>query len=108
MLEPFRALGPVVDVNSTVSYSESAHAAGSGLTDDVCKDTGSWKEFPVGLLKYNITTMRAVHSLYKDLVTKHPEFSGSFVQCENYPMQGVQSIDIASTAYAHRGDSILV
>lgn len=97
-----------MDTNTTVSYSESAHAAGAGLTDDVCKNTGSWKPFPAGLLKYNITTMRAVYNLHKDLVTKHPEFSRSVVQCENYPMQGVQSIDSASTAYAHRGDNILV
>ena len=108
VLEPFRALSPVVDVNVTTSYSESAHAAGSGLNDTVCQDGGSWKLYPIGLLKYNITAERAVYSLYKDLVTTHPEFNASVVQHESYPMQGVQSIDAGSTAYAHRSDNILV
>ena len=98
----------MVDVNSTVSYSESAHAAGAGLTDDVCKDGGSWKPFPAGLLEYNITAVRAVYDLHKDLVMKHPEFNRSIVQFENFPKQRVQSIDAASTAYAHRADNILV
>lgn len=51
---------------------------------------------------------RVVYGLLKDLVTTHPEFSGSVVQHESYPMQGVQSIDAGSTAYAHRSDNILV
>lgn len=49
-----------------------------------------------------------MYGLLKDLVTTHPEFSGSVVQHESYPMQGVQSIDAGSTAYAHRSDNILV
>ena len=75
---------------------------------DVCQDTGSWKPFPVGLLEYNITAVRKVYTLYKDLVTKHPDFNRSIVQFENFPMQDVQSIDAASTAYAHRDDNIIV
>ena len=97
-----------MDINSTVSYSDSAHAAGAGLTDGVCQNTGSWKPFPVGLLEYNVTAVRKVYNLYKDLVTKHPEFDRSIVQFENFPMRFVQSIEAASTAYAHRGDNILV
>ena len=79
----------MVDVNSTVSYSESAHAAGAGLTDDVCKDGWSWKPFPVGLLEYNITTIRIVYNLHKDLFTKHPDFNRSIVHFENFPMQRI-------------------
>ena len=108
ILQPFRLLGPVADVNVTTSYSDSAHAAGAGLNDPVCQDGLSGKLAPVGLLKYNITTERAVYDLHKDLVSTHPEFNGSVVQHESYPMQGVQSIDAESTAYAHRIDNILV
>ncbi|KAL8730099.1 MAG: hypothetical protein Q9166_004298 [cf. Caloplaca sp. 2 TL-2023] len=56
---------------------------------------------------FNISDVQ-VYSIYTDLVTTHPEFKGSVVQFEAYPVKKVQSVDRASTAYAHRDDNLLV
>ena len=108
MLAPFYALQPVAATNETVSYPGVAHAAAAGLTDPVCQLGTSWSLFPVGLQTYNIKSNRAVYDLYKEMVNKYPAMSGSIVQFEGYAQEGVQAVDPDSTAYAHRGDYLLV
>ena len=107
-LAPFIALGPMALTNVTTPYTNLAHASESGVTDPVCQPGGSKKLFPVGLLKYNITTNRALYNLFSKMLTDHPDFNNSVVQFEGYSMQGVQAVDPASTAYAHREDNLLV
>lgn len=108
MLAPFYALQPVVATNVTGPYPGVAHAAGAGLTDFVCQPGFDWSLFPVGLQTYNIQTNRAIYNLYKDMVNKHPAMNNSVVQFEGYAQEGVRAVDPDSTAYAHRGDSLLV
>ena len=107
-LQPFLALNPVVAINVTVPYSKAADADGAGFNDALCADFGSRKTFPVGLNQFDIPTERKVYNLLKDMVAAHPSFNTSFVQHESYPLQGVRAVDDASTAYAHRGDNLLV
>lgn len=106
-LVPFLDLGPVAAVNDTVSFPDLADAVGTGSKSQVCQDGGSGTEFPVGLKTYNTTANRAVHNLYKKMIAEQPAFSGSTVQFENYPVQKMQSIDPASTAYPHREDNLM-
>ncbi|KAL9008563.1 MAG: hypothetical protein Q9180_009492 [Flavoplaca navasiana] len=42
------------------------------------------------------------------MVRKYPEMKGSVVQFEAYPMEGVRRVREGKTAYAHRGDGLLV
>ena len=107
-LAPFYALQPFVATNETVPYTGAAHAAASGLTDAVCQPGNSWRLYPVGLQYYNISTNRAIFDLYKDMVNKYPAMSSSVIQFEGYPQQGVRAVEPDSTAYAHRGDTLLV
>lgn len=107
-LAPFFALGPKVSVNETIPYTDLAHAAAAGLEDPVCQSGGSKKLFPVGLLKYNSSTNRAIYNLFSKMLTEHPDFNNSVVQFEGYSMQGVKVVEPASTAYAHREDNLLV
>ena len=108
LFAPFLTLKPVVATNVTVPYTGVAHAAGAGTEDPVCAKGLSWKLFPVGLQIYNISTNRAIYNIFSKMVTENPEFNNSVVQFEGYAMQGVKAVDPASTAYAHRGDNLLV
>ena len=109
ILAPFYALQPVAATNETVPYTGTAHAAGAGVTDPVCQPGTGGYLFPVGLQTYNIETNRAVYDLFKEMVNEYPAMSpASVVQFENYPMEGVRAVEPDSTAYAHRGDSLLV
>ena len=100
-------LEPVLAINDTVPYPDLADATGIGLNTPTCQPGGSGSLNPVGLKEYNVTTNRVVYNLFKEMVTKHPDLNGSIVQFENYPVQKMQTIDAASTAYAHRSDNIL-
>lgn len=64
--------------------------------------------FPIGLRTYNATANRAVYNLFKKMVIEQPAFNGSIVHFENYPVEKMQSIDSASTAYPHRDGNLLV
>ena len=108
ILAPFYALQPVAATNVTVPYTGTAHAGGAGVTDAVCQPGDSWRLYPVGLQSYNIRTNRAIFDLYKDMVDKNPAMSSSIVQFEGYPQEGVRAVEPDSTAYAHRGDNLLV
>ena len=108
LLAPFSALKPVVATNETTPYPGVAHAAGTGVTDEVCQRGTSDYLVPIGLQSYNITTNRAVYNLYKKMVTEYPALAASIVQFEGYPQQAVQAVEPDSTAYAHRDDYVLV
>jgi hypothetical protein len=108
LIAPFLSLDPVVAVNKTVPYTGVALAAGTSLNDTVCKPGASWKLFPVGLQVYNATSNRAIYKLLSTMIAENPIFNGSVVQFEGYSLQGVRAVDPASTAYAHRGDNLLV
>ena len=109
MLAPFYALQPIAATNATVPYPEVAHAAASGNTDPVCQPGTSDYLFPVGLQTYNPETNRAVYDLFKEMINNYPTLgSQSAVQFEGYAQQGVRAVEPDSTAYAHRGDSLLV
>lgn len=107
-LTPFLDLGPVAAVNDTVSFPDLADAVGTGSKSPVCQDGGRGTQFPVGLKTYNTTANRAVHSLFKKMIVEQPAFSRSIIQFENYPVQEMNSVDPASTAYPHRDDNPLV
>ena len=109
MLAPFYALQPIAATNETVPYPDVAHASGSGVTDPVCQRGPSYYSIPIGLQTFNIETNRAVYTLFAEMVNKYPAsaWNESVVQFEGYAQQGVRAVDPDSTAYAHRGDSLL-
>lgn len=108
ILAPFFALNPISATNETVPYTGAAHAAGAGVTDATCLPGVSAQLYPVGLQTYNISTNRAIYNLYKTMVNENPGLNTSIVQFEGYAQQGIRAVEPDSTAYAHRGDSLLV
>ncbi|KAL9596385.1 MAG: hypothetical protein Q9219_005820 [cf. Caloplaca sp. 3 TL-2023] len=108
-LDLFNSLNPTsMWKKDSLLPTEIQPAASQDVDSGVCKHGNTWRLFPVGLKTYNTTANRAVYNLYKQLVSEHPEFNGSVVQFENYALEGMQAVDPASTAYAHRDDDILV
>ena len=81
---------------------------GTGIIDEVCQRGTSDHLVPIVIQSYNITTNRAVYSLYKKMVNKYLAISASMVQFEGYPQEAVQAVEPDSTAYAHREDYVLV
>ncbi|KAI4178691.1 MAG: hypothetical protein LQ346_007366 [Caloplaca aetnensis] len=106
--QTFLDLDPSTTSNQTVAYPDLADAVGTGMNSPICQPGNSAAVFPVGLLRFNTTAIHRVFDIYTELVLQHPDFSHSVVQFEAYPVQKVQSVDFASTAYAHRGDNLLV
>ncbi|KAL8933041.1 MAG: hypothetical protein Q9211_005998, partial [Gyalolechia sp. 1 TL-2023] len=104
------ALQPRKSSNQSVPYTELADAVGTGTNSPVCGHSGiSAATFPIGLREYDIGAIHRVYDLYTELVAQHPDFRASAMQFEAYPMEGVRNVDgYASTAYAHRGDNILI
>ncbi|KAL8767160.1 MAG: hypothetical protein Q9209_006251 [Squamulea sp. 1 TL-2023] len=92
----------------SLSPAEIQAAASQDVDSSVCAHRQTWRLFPLGLKKYNVTANREVYNLFKQLVAKHPEFDGTVAQFENYAQQGMRAVNPASTAYANRDDDILV
>ncbi|KAI4285447.1 MAG: hypothetical protein L6R38_000611 [Xanthoria sp. 2 TBL-2021] len=92
----------------SLSPTEIQPAASQDIDSDICAHGQTWRLFPLGLKKYNVTANRQVYDLFKQLVTEHPDFNRTVGQFENYAQQGVKAVDPASTAYANRDDDILV
>lgn len=110
-LDLFVNLNPsAITMKDSLLPTEIQTAASQDIDSDVCVNPHrfTWRLFPLGLKTHNITAHRAVFNLYKQLLTEHPEFSGTVVQFENYAWEGMRAIDAASTAYSQRDDNILV
>lgn len=106
-LAPFLALAPILNDNSSLPYTDIPDHEGTGIDGPVCASGSSQLLFPVGLLAYNISTNRAIYDLFKQMVDQNPQFNGSYVQFENYALEGMKAVNPDSTAYPHREDNCL-
>ncbi|KAL8709491.1 MAG: hypothetical protein Q9220_005733 [cf. Caloplaca sp. 1 TL-2023] len=104
------ALSPIHVSNATFPYAQVSHRSfQASVGDPTClAGISSKTRFPVGLKTYNTSINRQIYDLFEEMITAHPALATSFVQFEAFPMQGVKAVGAASTAYAHRGDDILV
>lgn len=108
IIQPLLNLNPKSNTNHSVPYTEVADAVGTGMKSPVCNLSGtSAATFPIGLKGYEINAIHQVYEIFTELVTQYPDFRGSAMQFEAYPMGEVKSVDEKSTAYAHRRDSLL-
>ncbi|KAL8990450.1 MAG: hypothetical protein Q9177_000900 [Variospora cf. flavescens] len=105
--KPYFDLGPVFQNDSMVAYPTLASASGLGDEDFSCAHGFNRVQYPVGLLNYNISSIRAVYELFKEQTLAVPALNLSTVVFEGYSLQGVKAVPAASTAYPHREDNIL-
>ncbi|KAL8691344.1 MAG: hypothetical protein Q9218_003412 [Villophora microphyllina] len=107
--KPFWDLGQVSIKNYTTTYSGSFVAAGTGVNDFVCKEPfGPSYLFSIGLQTYNVPVIGQRFKLFSNKVKQNPTFSQSSVMLEGYSLEAVKAVDPASTAFAHRDDTILI
>ncbi|KAL8669581.1 MAG: hypothetical protein Q9168_005836 [Polycauliona sp. 1 TL-2023] len=105
----FNGLQPVATRRwNSLSPTEIQPAAGQDIDSSTCAHGSTWRLLPLGLKKYNVTANRQVYELFKQLVAEHPDFNRTVGQFESYALQGMKAVDPNSTAYANRGDDILV
>ncbi|KAL8646384.1 MAG: hypothetical protein Q9210_006173, partial [Variospora velana] len=108
-VQPFLNLDPVIASNATTAYKNLAHeATGTGVGDPLCAGGTTKAFYSAGLKRYNVAANRMVYEVFSDMVTRAPALNGSFVQFEGYALQGMEAVDEASSAYAHREDNHLV
>lgn len=107
-IQPLLNITPKRSSNQSVAYIDLADAVGTGVNSPVCNLSGtSASTFPIGLQGYDINAIHQVYDIFTELVTQNPDFRGSAVQFEAYPMGEVRRVDEKGTAYAHRGDGLL-
>ncbi|KAL8688925.1 MAG: hypothetical protein Q9218_005281 [Villophora microphyllina] len=108
-IRPLLSLNPILMTNQSIAYPDLADAVGTGVTSPVCQDQQhSAAIFPVGLFTFNITAIRQIYDLYRDLLISKPEFNSSVTKFEAFLVQKMQTIGHSSTAYTHRDDNLLV
>jgi hypothetical protein len=107
---PFRALGPARDTtNSSLSYHDIfVLNRNTEESTEICEKGWYRHLFPTGLKRYDPTAQRKVYDIFNNLTGTFPDLvPASLYIIEGYPTQGVRAIPDYSTAFPHRGDSIL-
>lgn len=107
--QPFHDIGPFSIEPQSGTYRDLGAWTGISVTDAPCQKAGfANPRFPIYLEKYNPTAQRQVYDLFQSITHGDSPFSNALFMFEGYSMQGVKAIDSASTAYAYRGDNLLV
>lgn len=105
---PFDAIGPFSREEGNAPYPELFGRTTSSSADPLCQKGFSHVQYPVGLVKYNVTTQRQIYEHFKEVTTAIPQFLNASVVLETYSVAGVKAIPADSSAYPHREDNILV
>ncbi|KAJ5629512.1 hypothetical protein N7528_003169 [Penicillium herquei] len=106
---PFDKLGPVLSMGDKGTYNDLPMWTSNAEDSPPCQKSGLANvRFPVDLQTYNPTTQRLAFDTFSNFTQRFPAFNNSLFLFEGYSLQGVQSIDDESTAFAHREANLLV
>ncbi|KAK4129230.1 FAD-binding domain-containing protein [Parathielavia appendiculata] len=107
--QPFRNLGPISVTPRNGTYRDMSSWVGISLDSPPCQNAGlANPRFPIYLEAYNPAAMQQVYSAFASATNASSPFANSLFMFEGYSMQGVEAVSPASTAYAFRGDHLLV
>jgi hypothetical protein len=106
-ITPFKNLGPVLTQEGNVPYSQIANVSQTDVDSAVCAKGSDRLLYAVDLVRYNVSTNRAIYDLFRNATVAEPKYQGSVVLFESYSQQGVRAIAPDSTAYAHRANNIV-
>ncbi|KAM3427267.1 hypothetical protein NHJ13734_009045 [Beauveria thailandica] len=108
-IKPFEHLGAVVTDQGSGDYTQLAAWTGNANESPPCQKAGFANiRFPIDLETYSIETQRAVYNLFAKGTKETPAFANSLFLFEGYSTQGVKAISSESTAFAFRGNNLLV
>jgi hypothetical protein len=107
--QPFENIGPLeVKKHQSVSYPEIPSLTATGVKDFACLHGSSVILTPINIQEYNPESQRAVYEVFTKVTGEVPELSNSFIMFEGYSLNGVKAVAEESTAFAHRGDNIVM
>lgn len=66
------------------------------------------QKFSIDLEIYDIQAMRAVYEKFKNATIVEPALAGSYFLLEGYGVKGIQDVPAENTAFAQRGNNLLV
>lgn len=105
----FHDIGPLSATPQTGNYKDLAAWTGVSVDSPPCSKNGAaHPRFPIYLQKYNPAAMKQAYELYASGAGPDSDFSNSIFMFEGYSGKGVDAIDADSTAFAFRGDNLLV
>ena len=106
---PFHALGPIAATPNTGTYRDVSRWVGISLDGPPCQKTGAANpRFLIYLPQYNPSAQVELYNHFAAATNASSPFANSLLMFEGYSMQGVQAVDETSSAYAFRGDNLLV
>ncbi|KAK5662338.1 hypothetical protein OQA88_8245 [Cercophora sp. LCS_1] len=107
--QPFHDIGPFSIEPASGSYRDISGWVGINLDAPPCQKAGfANPRFPIYLEKFNATAMGEVYDAFKTATLPSSPFHGSLFMFEGYSTQGVKSISASSSAFAFRGDNLLI
>lgn len=105
---PFTALGPAVSDGAAGDYRDIPRWTANGAEQAACQKGLAALRFPIDLQVYDIPAQRQIYDLFTSTIQETPALNTSLALFEGYPVQGVQAVPAASTAYPFRESHLLV
>ncbi|KAM3508573.1 hypothetical protein MY11210_006681 [Beauveria gryllotalpidicola] len=104
-----RALGPLRVEDRPGTYRDLAAWTMISAADAPCQKLGAANlRFPLYLDAYDVGAVRRAYDQFAAALRETPAFAQSMFLFENYPVQGLRARAAEDSAFAFRGDSILV
>ncbi|PMB64984.1 FAD-linked oxidoreductase afoF [Beauveria bassiana] len=104
-----RALDPLSVEDRPGTYRDLAAWTVISAADAPCQKLGAANlRFPLYLEAYDVGAVQRVYDQFAAALRETPAFARSMFLWENYPVQGLRARAAADSAFAFRGDSILV
>ncbi|OAA48855.1 FAD binding domain protein [Beauveria brongniartii RCEF 3172] len=103
------ALGPVSVEDRPGTYRDLAAWTMISAADAPCQKLGAANlRFGLYLDAYDVSALQRVYDQFAAALRETPAFAQSMFLFENYPVQGLRARAAEDSAFAFRGDSILV
>ncbi|KAK3933876.1 hypothetical protein QBC46DRAFT_430719 [Diplogelasinospora grovesii] len=107
--QPFRDIGPLSVQPASGTYQDLAGWTGISNSSTPCQKAGTANpRFPIYLREYNATAQKEAYELFANATRGDSAFNNSLFMFEGYSLQGVRAIASRETAFAYRGDNLLV
>ncbi|RYP55563.1 hypothetical protein DL769_010120 [Monosporascus sp. CRB-8-3] len=108
LLQPFNEIESLFDESGDVPYPEILGVQGTDIDSPSCS-SAPYIGSVAGLQTYNVTAERQIYNAFNERVATHPELAlGARLFYEGYSTEAVESVDPASSAFAHRDDFHIV
>ncbi|KAJ5574055.1 FAD-dependent oxygenase [Penicillium hispanicum] len=107
--KPFHKIGAISVVPDRGTYKDLAAWTGIANTSIPCQKAGfSNPRFPIYLESYNVTAQKKIWDVFSKAIRGNSVFNNSMFQFEGYSTEAVNQIDSHSSAFAFRGEHLLV